>query len=150
MTWLDDVSVSRGDAIAFGCEYDNRSERAVIEGPTARDHEMCMFFAGYYPRMPTEGADACSGAESGPVFSGSSTCAQAYACLESAPDEFATERCWGQTSETSTASLLDFAYRCAFSQCGELCDLEDYDKACTACLADRCADEWSACAAVEK
>jgi hypothetical protein len=105
-----------------------------------------MFFAGYYPRMPVEGADTCSGALSGPVFSGSESCEQVYACLVQALDPVSTEACWGLASEASTAPLLDFAYRCALVHCGESCDLDRYDQACTTCLERECATERAACA----
>ena len=144
MTWLDPIDVSRGDAIDFRCEFENPHDRPFVEGPTARDHEMCMFFAGYYPRMQTEGADACSGSGSGPVFDGELSCAEAMACLRDAGDEVAEQRCFAGTSEASTAPLLDLAHRCARTECRQACDA--FDEACTSCLESRCAAEQQACA----
>jgi hypothetical protein len=146
--WLpNELDLAAGDAIDFVCDYDNPTNRNIIEGPTAGDHEMCMFFAGYYPRMHTEGGEACSGAESGPVFDGTATCEESFACLAQAQSEVESERCWVAASEGATKPLLDLAYRCRLSQCGGECTDSSFSPNCAACLSTRCSDERARCLA---
>ena len=144
LTLLDDLAVSRGDAIAFSCDFDNPSDRVFIEGDSARDDEMCMFFAGYYPRVATPHGEGCSGPGSGPRFDGRLSCADAFTCLQEASDDVDRSSCWTAASEVSSEPLLQLAHRCKAARCGEAC-AAGFDAACTHCLDERCADDVKRC-----
>ena len=143
-SFVEEIRAAPGDFIEFDCRFHNNGSLAVIEGPSV-DDEMCMFIAGYYPRMTIPFGEACSGADSGPIFHGNRTCRQSFECLINATDEPAWERCWVDTSEASSKALLDLALRCALEACPSECPDGLFRKDCATCLQAACGPQMKAC-----
>jgi hypothetical protein len=136
--------VAREQAIEFACDYQNPRAEPVIEGPSARDDEMCMLAAIYYPRMDDPFRETCSGADSGPMFDGTATCAATLACLEArAGDAVGSEECLVSTSASSTPALNQLVFECLPARCALEC--AGMNASCRACLEERCLPERAAC-----
>jgi hypothetical protein len=143
-TFDEEIRAAPGELIELECRFQNDGAAPVIEGPSV-DDEMCMFIAGYYPRMTIPFGEACSGADSGPVFHGERACRPSFECLVAAADEPAWERCWLDTSEASSKALLDLAFRCALEACPTECPDGGFRSDCAACLQVACGPQMSAC-----
>ncbi len=147
VSWLGEgVRASAGDLVEYECDYVNPGDRDVVEGDSAANDEMCMFFAGYHPRIRLPLAESCSGARSGPVFGGGQSCRDSLACLRAAADDVARERCWVATRRESSEPLLDLALRCAAVECGSACADHVLDDDCATCLEHECVEELAVCA----
>jgi hypothetical protein len=137
--------VQRGEVIEVECRYANPLDRAVIEGPSAVRDEMCMLVATYFPQIDVPLGEGCQGSASGPVFQGTRSCGETLGCLTLSVDEVSAEKCWVETSATSSASLVDLLLRCLPAECAEQCAQGRHDAACDGCLAARCAEPRATC-----
>lgn len=137
--------VPAGATIDFRCDYQGEAGRDIIEGPSAEANEMCMFVASYYPRLDTP-TELCAGPGSGPVLSGTKTCAETVGCVTNAgEDAIAAERCIVDTCAASSQPAADLM-TCLFYQCGDDCAVTG-SQACTSCVLARCNTPFDACQA---
>jgi hypothetical protein len=60
------VRVKAGQALDFECDFQNGSDKALVEGTSPTTAEMCVLLGSYYPRLPKE-AEWCTFGDSGPV-----------------------------------------------------------------------------------
>jgi hypothetical protein len=132
-------TIRGGGAIDFECDFDNREDRDIVEGPSAVDNEMCMFVAGYWPRLDTA-AELCARPGSGPVYDGDKTCMESVACLQGTSDPVAQENCALSTCGASGSAFNAFG-TCVFTQCPSCPGGED----CQSCVLDNCIQEYGAC-----
>jgi hypothetical protein len=133
-------AVHGGDAIDFECDFENGEDRDIVEGPSADQNEMCMFVAGYWPRLDVA-AERCAMYGSGPVYDGDKTCAESVACFQSATDPVAQENCGLSTCRASGSAFNAFGV-CLFTQC-PTCQTGGDD--CQACVIENCVAEYGAC-----
>lgn len=138
--------VAAGDAIDFRCDFQGEAGRTIVEGPSAEANEMCMFIASYYPRLDPA-TELCSGAGSGPVLTGTQTCAATVACVRDAgSDAIASEACIVDTCAASSQPAADLM-QCIFNRCGAGCAAPGAGGSCDACVIEQCGDEFSSCQA---
>jgi hypothetical protein len=136
------MPVAAGSVIDFHCDFQGEAGRTIIEGPSAEANEMCMFIASYYPKLdkPTE---LCAGPGSGPVFTGTQTCAQTVDCVQTAgADEVASEQCLLNTCASSSPATVELM-KCINFQCSAECAAGD--AACQNCVITTCGDQFSGC-----
>jgi hypothetical protein len=137
------LAVSAGQTIRFQCEYDNPETHTIIEGPSAEANEMCMFIAAYWPKLDPA-TELCAGPGSGPVFHGSTTCAETVACVQAANNEpVQTELCLLDSCERSSPEVAAF-YGCVFNFCGNVCP---GGAECNECVGQTCLESYAACQA---
>jgi hypothetical protein len=125
------LPVTAGQIIHYECDYQNDLAQTVVQGPSAETNEMCMFVAGYYPRLP-EADENCFTPGSGPLHDGAATCLQTMQCLGGAGDEIARQTCMTQTCRGSSIPFADVALCMVGNGCA--------DPFCAPC-----ASQWSAC-----
>jgi hypothetical protein len=131
------LQISAGQVIEYECDFQNDLPTTVIEGSSAETNEMCMFLAGYYPKLP-EAAELCFLGGSGPVKNGAATCAEALTCTQNAVDEVANEACILDTCAASSQPFNDFVL-CSFRNgCFDQPDP-------TNCIAANCLTEYQSC-----
>jgi hypothetical protein len=132
------LELAAGDRIEFTCGFKNDRSEPVIEGASADSDEMCVFIAGYWPRMSPE-AELCLGAGSGPILTGSQSCEETVTCMLEAGvgDQVGGQACIADTCAGSAASLSSFVV------CVEENDCWGSER----CVASRCAGQWTACTA---
>ena len=133
--------IPAGSVIDFECNYQGDPDRTIIEGPSAADNEMCMFIASYYPRLDPM-TELCAAPGSGPVFDGTTTCAETVGCVRSATNEIAAEQCIVDTCAGSNRPAADLM-TCMFYSCGDVC--ADLGSDCDSCVLDSCAEQFTAC-----
>lgn len=138
------IKVKAGQSLDFECDYQNPSDRGVVEGPSKTENEMCMILGGYFPRMDAA-AEWCTGPGSGPLHAGNKTCAEALACAQASPEGAAPlegEQCFLDVCEGSSRAINDLT-NCGFNKCA----LECPGPECGACSARECGAEFAACQA---
>jgi len=145
-SWADPVpmphvpllELAAGDRIEFDCTYRNDRPEPVGEGRSAERDEMCVFIAGYWPKLPLE-SELCLTAGSGPLLDGEATCAQTVSCMLDAgvDDPVGGQACIAQTCAGSASSLDSFLV------CVEANDCWGSES----CVDAHCRQEWSACSA---
>jgi len=136
--------VTAGSVIDFHCDFAGEPGRAIVEGPSAEANEMCMFIAAYYPRLDPS-TELCSGAGSGPVLTGTTTCAETVACVRGAgADEIASEACLVDTCAASSQPAADLM-QCIFTRCGGGCAAPGAPASCDACIINSCGGELDRC-----
>lgn len=138
------VTVAPGSTIDFRCDYRNREDRAIIEGPSAVDNEMCMFVGVYYPKLGAD-VEACLTGDSGPVRSGTMSCFDALGCAQTATSEIDAEVCFVDVCEASSRPLNAFV-NCNQALCNETCSTGGD---CMGCLEQHCGAELAACMAAD-
>jgi hypothetical protein len=134
-------ALAAGSVIDFHCDYQGEAGRTIIEGPSADGNEMCMFIAAYYPRVDPA-AELCAIPGSGPVLSGTQTCAQTVSCFQGTTDPVAQEQCILDTCAASSQPAVDLM-TCYNFQCGAEC--ADRGPDCDACVFERCFAPYEAC-----
>jgi hypothetical protein len=81
------LQVRSGQVVEFTCDYDNPGDTTIIEGPATTD-EMCMAPFMYYTPTAAEPIDfatrLCWTAGNGPVYGGTRTCSETFACIGAA------------------------------------------------------------------
>jgi hypothetical protein len=132
------LELAAGDTVEFRCEYRNDLDREVIEGPSADGDEMCIFIAGYWPKMPAD-HELCLADGDAPVLTGTRTCEQTVDCMveAGAGNWVEGQRCVADTCAGSAEALSSFVvcvdrYDCWGDQ---------------ACAAFNCSQPWEACVA---
>jgi hypothetical protein len=101
-----------------------------------------MFVASYYPRMDTP-TELCAGPGSGPVFTGTQSCQQTLACVQTAgADGLAAEACLLNTCAASSPATVELM-KCINFQCSTAC--AEGEAACNQCVITTCDDEFSGC-----
>ncbi len=133
-------ALAAGSVIDFRCGYQGEADRTVIEGPSAND-EMCMFIAAYYPRVDPA-TELCAAPGSGPVLTGTQSCAATVSCVRGATDPVAAEQCIVDTCAASSQPAVDLM-TCLNFACPTACATPG--GACDACVLDRCAAPFEAC-----
>lgn len=143
-SWADPVptpevpllELAAGDRIEFDCTYRNDRPAPVVEGRSADRDEMCVFIAGYWPKLPVE-SELCLSPGSGPLLDGEASCQETVSCMLDAgvDDPVGGQACIARTCAGSARSLASFLV------CVEANDCWGSES----CVAARCADEWSAC-----
>jgi len=133
--------IPAGSVIDFQCDYQGEDGRTIIEGPSAADNEMCMFVASYYPRLDPA-VELCAAPGSGPVFSGTQTCAATVTCVRNAADPITAEQCLLDTCAASNRPAADLM-TCMFYNCADAC--ADLGTACDTCVLESCGDQFGAC-----
>jgi hypothetical protein len=136
------LPVAAGSVIDYRCEFQGEAGRDIVEGPSADANEMCMFVASYYPRLDTP-TELCAGPGSGPVFTGTQTCAQTVECVQNAGDnEVAAEGCLLNTCAASSPAAVELM-KCINFQCAAECAAGD--AACNQCVITTCGEQFSGC-----
>jgi hypothetical protein len=127
-----------GDRIEFDCTYRNDLSSPVGEGRSADKDEMCVFIAGYWPRLPVE-SELCLTAGSGPILEGAKSCEETVSCMLDAGvgDRIGGQACIADTCAGSAGSLSSFLV------CVEANDCWGSES----CVDAHCRAEWSACSA---
>jgi hypothetical protein len=130
------LAVHAGDAIEFSCDYKNDRSEPTIEGASADANEMCIFGGGYWPKQPAA-TETCLTEGSGPVFSGSKTCAQTVNCMLAAGvgNELGGQQCSANTCSSSAPALSRFIVCVDKNNCWGN----------SACVAAHCPSQWSSC-----
>ncbi len=134
-TFEPPIQITGGQVIEYECDFQNDLTQTVIEGASAETNEMCMFVAGYYPKM-SDAAEFCFvPGGSGPMRSGSKTCAETLTCMQGTADPVAQEQCIMDTCEASSLPFNDFVFCLIRNNCvGD-----------PTCIANNCATEYGAC-----
>ena len=60
------IQVHAGQALDFECDFDNGTDKVLVEGTSPTTAEMCVLLGSYYPRLEKE-AEWCTLPGSGPV-----------------------------------------------------------------------------------
>ncbi|HEU0033197.1 MAG TPA: hypothetical protein VFQ53_21340 [Kofleriaceae bacterium] len=149
--WLDPeptvlsepLTLSTGTRFEFSCDYRDTTGMTVVDGPSKDHDEMCMLIGTYWPRMDFV-HEQCLAPGSGPVFSGTQTCAQSLACIQSASDPIAAKQCAVNTCNDSSTALDDYQ-NCVFLRCINPGTCSGPD--CGACAAASCGAEFQRCEA---
>jgi hypothetical protein len=102
------IQITAGQSIDFRCDFQNDESFDVIQGPSASTNEMCMFIGAYYPRLDFA-AENCFLPGSGPIFDGTTTCAETLTCVQSAASDVAFQECLQQTCPASSTAVDDVA-----------------------------------------
>ena len=134
------LAVAGGQRIDFECDFVNDSADPVIEGPSAKTNEMCMFIATNNPKLD-DSTENCRAVGSGPVFQGTQTCAEALGCSREAADDLGAEICLVDTCSASSQPLADFG-QCMFEHCNVPCATGE---GCDVCIAENCLEAYLAC-----
>jgi hypothetical protein len=141
----DTIKVKAGQAIDFECDYQNNSDKDVVEGPSRTDNEMCMILGGYYPRMDTA-AEWCTRPGSGARHEGKKTCGEALGCAQSTAQSggtaLAAEQCFIDVCPGSSRAINDLI-NCSVNNCTGKCPGPD----CQACSSSKCGAEFLSCQA---
>ena len=153
------IPVLAGSRIRFTCTYENVTGTAeVLQGLDVQANEMCVLSGAYYPALDPA-VEVCALAPDD-FGTGTATCAQTLACVNSCPAGTAppanlglsgtpnVDPCWQRcvVSSCADASALLFALqRCAQTQCAAECMLPS-SAACASCQTAQCPREATACA----
>lgn len=152
--WYGPMEAKAGSALRFECDYASKEDHSIAQGLRAREDEMCMLSAFYFPESP--GDDDCA---SGDMHgTGTRSCAQTNSCIAlcspaDAP-RFGEGRadvgtCWQQCIVDScpnvTAKLIP-QQLCTEAHCADACT--SYGAACTSCIETSCKAELDACQAL--
>lgn len=132
-TWTPPLTIQGGQAIEYECDFKNDLPTTVIEGPSAETNEMCMFVAGYYPKL-SEAAEFCLEPGSGPQRNGTKTCAETLSCFGGTQDPIAQEQCLMDTCAASSQPFNDFVLCIIRNDCQD-----------NGCIAQKCGTEYTAC-----
>lgn len=128
------LQITAGQVIEYECDFQNDLAQTVIEGSSAETNEMCMFVAGYYPKM-SDAAELCFVDGSGPIRSGTKTCAETLTCMQGSADAVAQEQCIIDTCEASSVPFNNFVFCLIRNNCvGD-----------PTCIANNCPTEYNAC-----
>lgn len=137
------MPVAAGSVIDYRCDFQGEAGRDIVEGPSADANEMCMFVASYYPRMDTP-TELCAGPGSGPVFTGTQTCAETVQCVQNAGEnEVAVEGCLVNTCATSSPAAVELM-KCINFQCSAECASTN-SPTCNSCVFNTCGEQFSGC-----
>jgi hypothetical protein len=137
------IVVKAGQALDFECDFQNDSEKGLVEGSAPTTAEMCVILGSYFPRLPAE-AEWCTLPGSGPRHEGATTCKDALQCATAKmnDDPFEQKSCVVNVCEASSTALND-VNNCEISHCPEDCP----GKQCSECLAQKCQAELGSCQA---
>lgn len=144
------LSISSGSRIRFECKYDNHSGTVdYYQGFSAKDDEMCVFGAIYYPQMG-DGYDYCVDPDR--LGTGVASCKDALHCRRACADEAAPGRgglspciqaCYAGSCPSATRDLLAVGH-CSLARCSTECATRPSAE-CDQCVDDKCAEEVNAC-----
>lgn len=79
------MEVAAGSTLDYWCDYESHEAHDIYQGPRTTD-EMCMLIGSYYPADPRTSActDASGGLGGEWVGNGTATCAETFACMQTA------------------------------------------------------------------
>jgi len=132
-----------GTRFDYSCDYQDTTGKAVMEGPSKTDNEMCMLIGMYWPRMDF-GHEFCAAPGSGTVFDGTQTCGQTLQCQQGATDGLAAEQCAVNTCRASGPALGN-VQSCVFAKCIGAGQCSGPD--CASCAIASCGAELQTCQA---
>jgi hypothetical protein len=139
--------IHAGEYLDYECDYQNTNNFDVIEGPLKVENEMCLFVAGYYPRIPPI-AELCLLPNTGSIQEpgGTLTCADALTCESDAGGRktIAGKECWFNICEPSQDAANNFQ-NCVYQNC-QHCAAGPSDD-CNNCVGFLCSVQYAACLA---
>jgi hypothetical protein len=117
------MTLQAGQQIDYECNYQNDGATTIIQGLSAVTNEMCVFAGAYYPRdekfetCGTTGQLGDQGSAATFIGTGSTTCAETLACLQSAEQSTNAAPFYGCMIDScpAVAGPLTKFLRCALS-----------------------------------
>jgi hypothetical protein len=140
------LDVTAGQRIKFDCTYHNPDARAIVQGSSKTEDEMCLMIGSYYPKLDFP-FEFCMSGDSGPVFEGTKTCGDAMGCFIRAQDAASTQKCAVDTCPKASKAFDEF-FSCTAMNCffAGKCTGDPTNPDCGTCPTERCADLITACA----
>jgi hypothetical protein len=141
------MSLRKGQAIDYTCQFRNTEDRQVRQGATTKD-EMCMFLGTYYPRNEELEACGISTAGAGATFIGTGTAdgKTTIECLNKHNSDEDPGNLYGcvQDSCPAIAEQVTGHLTCQITAtdekgaCGAPCGPQGSEDACGACMNATC------------
>jgi hypothetical protein len=133
-----------GEYLDYECDFNNNEVFDIYEGPKKYENEMCLFVAGYYPRLDPV-AELCLLPGSGSVQAppgGQGTCSEVLDCsiANGGRATFAGRECFLDVCERSQESLNNLQ-NCVYQFCQDCGSQDD----CNFCTGFACGIQLTAC-----